>query len=376
MMIVLYVILGIYLLLIGSFIIGFRRWKEFKSKKTVDNVGFSIIIPFRNEVENLPRLLESLTQLNYPKEQFECLFVDDASSDSSIQIIKNHLENSSLSYRILINQRRSKSPKKDAILTAIQQAQFDWILTTDADCIVLPTWLHTFAEFSQQQPTRMIVGPVNYKSVNYSLLEHFQILDFLSLQGSTLGGFGVEKPFLCNGANLAYKKDTFLKLNGFEGNDDIASGDDIFLFEKFLISHPKEVLFLKSTLAMVTTFPLNSWKAVIQQRIRWAAKSSSYTLGFAKFVGLMVFLANLGFIIALGRVFWQPFYFVDFILFGVLKTLTDYRLIADTSRFYRGKNKKVRDFEFGTLFYPFFTVFIAIKSLISGYRWKGRSFKK
>jgi glycosyltransferase involved in cell wall biosynthesis len=376
MIIALYVVLGTYFILILSFIFGFKKYPEFVSKNEFKPVGFSVIIPFRNEANRLPFLLESLLKLDDSKAYFECLLVNDDSTDESVNIIKNKLERSGISFQILENQRQSKSPKKDAIVTAIQQANFEWILTTDADCTLPSTWLQTFAEFSQQQSSQMMVGPVSYESVNSTFLEYFQMLDFLSLQGATLGGFGIGKPFLCNGANLAYKKETFLKLNGFDGNSNIASGDDIFLFEKFIQAYPNEVLFVKSKLAMVTTFPLESWKDVVQQRIRWAAKSSSYNLWFAKFVGLMVFLMNLSVIIALGLTLWNGSYWSNLLLIGGLKIAIDSRLIIDTSHYYRGKSKKIRDLIFASLLYPFFSVFIAVSSLLSGYRWKGRSFQK
>lgn len=376
MIIALYVILIVYLILILSFVFGFQKYPEFESKGNIEPVGFSVIIPFRNEAKRLPQLLESLLKLDYPTDSFECLFVDDESTDESVNIIQSQLLKTTISFQILKNQRQSKSPKKDAIVTAIQQAKYDWILTTDADCMVPPTWLQTFAEFSQQQPAQMIAGPVTYASVNYSFIENFQMLDFLSLQGATLGGFGIGKPFLCNGANLAYKKETFLELNGFDGNSNIASGDDIFLFEKFIRSYPKEVLFLKSKSAMVATFPLESWKEVIQQRMRWAAKSSSYNLWFAKFVGLIVFLMNLALIFILGWTLWDWHYLDHLLFISVLKMATDIKLIMDTSHYYRGKNKKIRDLGFAVLYYPFFSVYIAMKALISGYKWKGRRFQK
>jgi len=377
MIIALYVVLGIYFILILSFIFGFKNYKEFTHKSEFKPFGFSVIVPFRNEVNRLPFLLESLLKLEYPRDSFECLFVDDASSDESVKLINSELEKSEISFKILTNQRQSKSPKKDAIVTAIQQANFDWIVTTDADCMVPSTWLKVFAEFSQQQATQMMVAPVSYASVNDSFLEHFQILDFLSLQGSTVGGFGIGKPFLCNGANLAYKKETFLELNGFDGNSDIASGDDIFLFEKFIQSYPNEVLFLKSKAAIVTTFPLESWNDVIEQRVRWAAKSSSYNLWFAKFVGLIVFLMNFGFLFVIGWTLLNPYNWSDLLIIVSLKMIIDARLIIDTSHYYRGKKERVRNLAFASLLYPFFSVYVATSALLSkGYRWKGRNFEK
>lgn len=376
MIIALYVILGIYLALIGSFIIGFNRLKEFTSKNKVPDIGFSIIIPFRNESTYLPKLLDSILHLTYDTHHFECLFVDDESDDDSIKIIENHLGNSEINFQILENHRTSNSPKKDALTTAIHRAKFKWIITTDADCVLPNAWLDTIASFIQQKDSEMIVGPVTFESVDFSFLEHFQVLDLMSLQGSTLGGFGIEKPFLCNGANLAYKKETFLALNGFKGNDNIASGDDIFLFEKFIKSHPKKVHFLKSTSAIVSTFPLSSWKELIEQRTRWAAKSGSYSLLFTKFVGLIVFLMNLGFIMGIGLIIWERAYLDDLLPIVSFKSIVDFALIRKTSRYYRGKNKKIRDYMFVFFLYPFFTTYIAFRSLLIKYTWKGRKFRK
>lgn len=375
MIIAVYTILGIYVILIGLFIHGFDEVKEFNSKQDDTDIRFSLVVPFRNEATYLPKLLESIQHLEYPREQFECLFVDDDSNDDSVTIIERELQDSGINFQILRNKRQSKSPKKDALTTAIRQSQFEWIITTDADCILPEQWLQTIASFIQEKDVEMVVGPVTYESVDYSFVEHFQILDLLSLQGSTVGGFGIGKPFLCNGANLAYKKDTFLLLNGFDGNNHIASGDDVFLFEKFIKSYPTKVHFLKSKSAIVATFPLKSWSEVIQQRTRWAAKSSSYNLLFTKLVGLIVFLMNLAFIVSLGMMFWKRIYIDDFLFLVSLKTIVDFILIRETSRFYRG-NKKIRDFKFIFFLHPFFTIYIAFRSLFVKYTWKGRTFKK
>jgi len=376
MIIALYIITGLYVTMIIAFIYGFYQLKEFEADNRVIEIGFSVIIPFRNEAQNLPQLLTSIKNLTYSKEQFEVLFVDDDSEDDSVEIIRQYLNDSGINYQILSNQRSSNSPKKDAIKTAIQHAQFDWILTTDADCILPTEWLSTFDSFIQQKSSQMIVGPVSYASIDYSFSEHFQILDFLSLQGSTMGGFGIGKPFLCNGANLAYKKESFLNLHGFDGNDQIASGDDIFLFEKFVKKYPDQVHFLKSTSALVTTSPLKSWKEVIQQRTRWAAKSSSYSLLFAKLVGLLVFLMNLSMIVSFLLLLWNRQNFMVFAIVCLLKVAVDEQLISATSHFYRGKQKKLRDFGFASILYPFFSVYIAGRSIFVKYTWKGRKFKK
>ena len=375
MIVALYVILGVYLLLIGSFIFGFYRLNTFYPQRTSLNVCFSVIIPFRNEEQHLPKLLSSIVQLDYPKQKFECIFVDDDSNDDSVPLIQRYLTNTGIDFKIINSQRVSPSPKKDAITTAIHQAQFDWIITTDADCLLPQQWLNTFAAFSEKQPTKMIVGPVTYtSSATPSFLTYFQILDFMSLQGSTVGGFGIGHPFQCNGANLAYKKHHFIQLNGFKGNDTIASGDDIFLFEKFIHAFPRQVHFLRSRAAMVSTFPLESWKAVIEQRTRWAAKSGAYNMTFAKLVGLIVLFMNLG-------VLMSPavFFLVDKQLYilGIipLKLIADVTLIGVTINDYSKKKVRFLPFLLASMWYPFFSIYIVFRALFYRYSWKERKFR-
>ena len=67
-------------------------------------------------------------------------------------------------------------------------------------------WLDSFDEFIQQTHAICIAAPITYQT-NPSFLNRFQALDILSLQGATIGGFGINKPFLCNGANFGYKKE-------------------------------------------------------------------------------------------------------------------------------------------------------------------------
>ena len=375
MMVALFIVTFIYIILILFFVIGFDRVKEFHSESTNVNTNFSIIVPFRNEEENLPNLLTSILQLQYPKEQFECLFVNDESDDKSVDTIHDALQGTNVKYKVIDNQRKSLSPKKDAIETAIYIAQFDWIITTDADCILPKMWLHEFTKFIDNYNSKMVVGPVNYVSQRPSFLENFQILDFLSLQGATVGGFGIGKPFLCNGANLAYQKETFLELNGFQGNNTIASGDDIFLFEKIQRVYPKQVHFLKSTAAIVQTYTLKTWKELINQRMRWAAKSSSYGLLTGKIVGFIVLLMNLAMIIAIIGFFMDRENSLNHFLIILLKFGIDLVIIVKTSSFYNNE-KRVKDIGFGSLLYPFFSVFIILKTLVSQYKWKGRKFKK
>ena len=371
----------LYLLLIGSFVFGFEKVADFRLKDIEAKTTFSILIPFRNEAKNLPDLLRSIASLKYPTHLYEIIFVDDDSNDDSVKIIKKVLDTiptksgiTRTDISIIKNERTSNSPKKDAITTAIKYSKNEWIVTTDADCILPNYWLDSYDEFIQTKECACIVAPVTYDNEN-TFLNRFQLLDILSLQGATIGGFGIKMPFLCNGANLAYKKSLFAELHGFEGNFNIASGDDVFLLEKAVKKYPETVHYLKCEQAIITTQGQPSWGELKAQRIRWAAKTSAYNNWFGKLTGLIVMLMNSIVIVLTLLTILNVFNLKILIYILVIKFNIDFYLIYKPTSFFNQKDV-LKTFIFGFLVYPFFSVYIAFLSIFKGYKWKDRNFKK
>lgn len=363
-------IIGSYFLLILMFIIGFDKLEN-NQKNNEPCIPFSVIIPFRNEANNLPGLLQSISELAYDTFLFEILLVDDDSTDESVQLIKAfRIQNPQFSISIIENKRQSNSPKKDAITTAINHTKFNWIISTDADCILPKNWLNCYSNFIDSHNPNMVVAPVSLES-NTTFLQQFQLIDFLSMQGATIGGFGIQQPFMANGANLAYQKELFLKLNGFENNNTIASGDDVFLLENFMDYQKDKVLFLKDKAALVTTFSVSTWNTLINQRKRWAAKATHFSNSFTKIVGVLVFFANCVSILSLPLAIFNS----NFIWLFLLKTAIDTILIYKTAKFYQQRINTLAYFK-TLIFYPFFTAYIAITSMVTTFKWKDRAFKR
>ncbi|MDT7832344.1 glycosyltransferase [Flavobacteriaceae bacterium S356] len=360
------------------FLIGFDRVSEFKFLNTSSKVSFSVIIPFRNESESLPQLLASIKGLNYPLKHVEFIFVDDDSTDNSVSIITKYvkgLEDSTKSnIRILKNVRAFASPKKDAIQTAIQHAAHEWIITTDADCSLPKNWLQCYNAYIQKHEVIMIAGPVSYHKGS-SFLSILQYIEFHTLQTVTIGSFGIENAIMCNGANLAYTKSAFSSVNGFQDNNTIASGDDVFLFEKMYRLDKKKVHFLKSEAALVTTLPEKNWKGFIEQRVRWASKSSHYKNSFTKLVGLLVVLGNLGFVTGFLLTIFQVFTLQFLLVIFVLKATADFLLYQKFNRFFT-REQKPSFYIISSFVYPFVSTFILILTVFSGYTWKDRHFMK
>ena len=356
----------IYILFIGQLIYGFNRMRRFSKAEFIPKTSFSIVVPFRNEKENLPNLLHSISLLNYPKELVEVILVDDDSDDEF------RIQNLEFRIQMIKNVRKSNSPKKDAIETAIQIAKHDWIITTDADCLVQKDWLTIYDQYIQENEVEMVASGVCYIPKN-GFLSAFQNLDFLSLQGATIGSFGINQPFMCNGANFAYSKSFFKELNGFQGNETIASGDDVFLLQKAVSVAPKKVGFLLAKESIVATNPVATWSDLFQQRVRWASKSTGYSSVYGKLLALVVFGGNLAWIVSF--LLWLVGLLDQniFMLFVALKFLIDFILLFKTANFFESKLQYVLA---SSLLYPFFSVSVAVYSLFGKYSWKGRNFRK
>tara|TARA_B100000929_G_scaffold290993_1_gene287109 strand:+ start:4135 stop:5277 length:1143 start_codon:yes stop_codon:yes gene_type:complete len=367
-----------YLGLIISFIYGWNTIPEFRLQGISSKSTFSIIIPYRNEAENLPDLFKSLTKLNYPPSKFEILLVNDASKDDSKKLAESFQHDfQEFNMQLIENIRKSNSPKKDAIKTAIGVSKFEYIVTTDADCIVPSKWLQYFDEAIQTSNSKMLAGPVGFIQKADSKIPYFQNfeeMDFMSLQASTVGSFGIEKAFMCNAANMCYEKETFIKEAGFDEDEKIASGDDVFLLQKFR-KKGFEISFIKAEQAAVFTNYQASLKSLINQRIRWAAKTSAYTSDFAKATGIIVFLMNLSLIVFTGLAFLKLIPYQFLMLVFLLKFNADFILIYKSAKFMKRENL-MRHYLWSSIVYPFFTVYVAILSLFRGYEWKGRRFRK
>lgn len=376
----------IYIFLIGALFYGWSRIPVFYLKNHPPSSGFSIVIPYRNEAKNLPVLLNSVAQLKYPPSKFEIILVNDASTDRSREICtKFKQEHQHLNIHLSENFRLSGSPKKDAITTAIRFANFEYILTTDADCRVPSFWLQIFNDKILDSGAKLMAGPVKFSPFKYparSLRQEkgmkyfgaFQEMDFLSLQAVGAGGFGLDRAFICNGANLCYSRQAFNEVGGFTGNLEVSSGDDVFLLQKF-VQKKLKTAFLKSHEAIVLTKPQPDLSALISQRIRWAAKTPAYTSLFARITGLAVLLMNFLLVVGFFLAFLETLPYEPLIIAFLFKFITDLVVLYKAADFFDRK-EVLRHYFWTSLVYPFYSTSIAILSLFIKFEWKGRKYKK
>ncbi len=369
-----------YIVLILYFRKGWQNLKSFPPGGKDGGVFISVIISARNEEKNLPALLKDLSNQKYNRRNFEVIVVDDHSEDNTAEIVKSFDWVKLISLSNYVSEKIN-SYKKIAIEIAISQSKGELIVTTDADCRVNYLWLSTIASFAEVSKAKMIIMPVSY-NYNPTFLGLFQILDFMSLQGITASSVELKNPLMCNGANLAYRKTAFEEVNGFNGTNKLASGDDMFLLHKIADKFPESISYLKSNDVIVHTDAMPSLNSFLNQRIRWAGKSKSYKNFKIKLVLLFVYLFNILLFITPILALIKPLTLTvssskilsAWLFILLLKTIAEMWFLKPVSKFFKYGNI-MGFFPLAQPFHIIYTVISGTLGFKSTYKWKGRIVK-
>ena len=376
-------IFGLYVILILYYGVSWRQIPGFYiDSPSIPKTRITVIIPARNEEKQIGPCLESVLQNNYPSHLLEILVVDDHSTDNTAAIVQTYTGVKCISLEDHISGPMN-SYKKKAIETAILQSSGELIITTDADCIVKPRWLSTIAACYEKTASQLIVMPVCIHP-KWNFLGIFQSLDFMTLQGIT--GASVYKGFLnmCNGANLAYTRMAFDEVDGFNGIDHIASGDDMLLMKKISDAFPGAIAYLKNEDVIVSTLAELYLSSFLQQRIRWASKSTHYDDKGIFRVLLLVYLFNLlMLVLPFMTMFLHSSFFIPHFSFSIfhlwlillsLKILVELIFLYPVSSFF-GLRSLLCWFPFMQPLHILYTVIAGFLGKFGKYSWKGRTVK-
>lgn len=248
-------------------IIGWHRAVSEKPpvSATSNFIPVSVLIPFRNEETNLPELIAHLKQQTYQATEF--ILIDDASTDNSVSVLTKLIEDDAR-FKLIQNLGEGK---KQAITTGVKQAKGEVIVTTDADCKMDASWISTLVNYFNSDKAMMLVGPVTLNG-DQTFFNTLQQSEFASLIGSAAAGVALGMPFMCNGANLAYRKKAFEAVGGFINNVQVASGDDEFLMRAIERQYPGSIGFVNDERALVLTKAMPNVQQFVAQRLRWASK--------------------------------------------------------------------------------------------------------
>ncbi|CAA6798657.1 MAG: N-acetylglucosaminyltransferase (EC [uncultured Aureispira sp.] len=328
----------------------------------------SLIIAARNEADNIKACLEAVLAQTYPTALLEILVVNDHSEDETVTIVNSFPEK----HLHLLHLPEDKTGKKQAIQLAINQATGTLIVTTDADCVMEKDWLKYIVSYYEAYQPKLIAAPVSFHQEN-SIFERFQTLDFMGMMA--VSGAGIKGRFMnmSNGANLTYERAAFDAVRGFEGIDHLASGDDMLLMQKIAKKYPKGLAYLKNRQAQTLTQAKPSVKTFLQQRIRWASKSSAYTNWQTLAILVLVWVFCLSMLVDLLLIPYDYLFLFWFLFKFIVKGFADFFFLGMMTLFF-DRPQLMRAFIPSLFLHWWYIVVVGfLGNFKKSYQWKGRN---
>ncbi|MBN2790483.1 MAG: glycosyltransferase [Candidatus Delongbacteria bacterium] len=371
----------IYILYIHKFIKGLSKLPN-EQIFTVDDrqlPSVTIIVPARNEENYIERTIISLLYQDYPNDKFHIIAIDDRSKDRTGEILDSLKVNSSNVEVIHITEvPLNVAPKKNAILTAVKKCNTDYIITTDGDCLHHKLWLRSMVNpvvGSEKKNIGIVAGMTIFVKDKYSsewerTWQSMQNIDYISHSLLAAGAIGCNKGFTANGSNLLIKKELYSDTTGLKSN--VISGDDFFIIQQ-AEKEGYKIRFALNDESVVHSYPVNTIEGLVDQRARWASKttsSSKFVFIFA--LNTFIFYIGLSLLFILAVINQVPFK----AFFGFLAL----KIIPETIFLFYGFGRmgfelKNRYYILLQVFHIPFNLYAAIKGKFFGFKWKGITYK-
>jgi len=373
-LLLLIVIIGItlnYATLLSFFSLRWFRYHRKKSVKEISSYSdnISILLPFRNEAAALPLILKHFGNQELSGLECEVLLINDGSTDDSVDIIEAFigLSHPNIKFRLL-HCPTGKSGKAEALHFGVQQARYSQILTTDADCRLPENWISSMARYWNKDEKALLIGMVVPEKAK-SILQEFFALEFLSLTGSGAGAALMNRPFICNGANMGFSRELWNAYFSNSRNSSIAHGDDVFLLHHALKAKNTHVVFVRDKESFVSTSLPIDVKSFLRQRIRWGGKAAAYSHFFSVFVSLSVLAINALICLLFAAAIFVPGIWKWWLLIMAAKLAADGLLIWLSCKAVE-RLPLLRLFLPFSIVYPFYLFTTALASLFVKVKWK------
>ena len=356
-------------------------WGLFQLKKGYNHREYyvSVIIAARDEEQNIGSCLEALLNQSYSNEKYEIIVIDDQSTDDTSKIVASYTRHHNNIMLLSVHEtKKTWAHKKHALNLGIEKCSGEIIMTTDADCVVGPKWIEEMVRYFERD-VGMVVGfsQVGSPRTKLTFFETLQAIDFLSLMSAAAGTVGRNTPLAASGQNLAYRKEAFHEINGFEKIKSRVSGDDVLLLQLIAEETNWKVRFAFTTEAYVTTQPVKTVSAFFNQRRRWAS-NSAYQMrlnrGFFAFL-TAIFVLNLLLCITLPlSLFIRSFALVPWICF-LAKTSIDCAVMLKGALLFQRKDLLTM-FPLWEILHIPYIVLVGILGTAGNFTWKERAYRR
>ena len=278
-----YIILFVYVSIIGAACLGFIKGIKYQSVKAGSD--FSIVIAFRNEEERIDDLLISLEKSDLEQVNLdEVIFVNDHSLDRTVEKIKRWSNHNK--FKVRIAHLNHDFGKKKAIHLGINQVLSTYVLTLDADVQFDAKFLLKMSQTLGANHSLIIVPVIEKNGIIFSRIAS-HALTVLSVGLASLGF-----PINVNGAASVFKREEYIRLEPLKNNFHISSGDDMFILKAFLKSKGSVIKpFLSKGIHVLTDGPKNITE-FISRGVRWSTKMKLIKLPLINLIGISILLCN------------------------------------------------------------------------------------
>lgn len=245
-------------------------------KKSPRQVGdlprISIVVPARNEADNLPRLFASLAKLRFDFEKVELIIVNDDSTDET-RVIAEKL-GAGLPFPVRIIEANHgddevlPQTKTLPLAQGIDVATGEFILMTDGDCVIQEDWALDMVRHFEPD-VGLVCGitlPDYEESVNK--VTRFETVDWSLLLGVCAGMCRLGSPLALIGNNYAVRRACYDAVGTFRAIEHNRI-DDIALFRAVAKNKEWNIAFAVTPGACVKTLPVGDTQAIVKQRYRW-----------------------------------------------------------------------------------------------------------
>ncbi|MEI6316703.1 MAG: glycosyltransferase, partial [bacterium] len=131
-----------------------------------ENLFFSLIIPAHNEEKYIVSTLEHIQNLNYPKNKFEVIVVENGSKDDTLSVSK---KSASENIKIYSLEQNGVSRAKNYGIQMISPIS-EWAIILDADTTLQKNFLTSINNFlSKKTSQKYSIGTTYVRPIPYSL---------------------------------------------------------------------------------------------------------------------------------------------------------------------------------------------------------------
>lgn len=343
-------------------IIIYTAFVSVLKKQTLYNtsIKLSIIIAAKNEEKNINSLIESLEELNYPKESYEVIIVDDNSTDKTYSTIQSLISGKD-NYKLISADHKKLDGKKGALTIGIEHAKYNFIVITDADCKPGINWLKAIAgKLAEGFDFVFGVAPI---SSGITIIQKFSAFENLRNSFLTISALGLNVPYSAAARSFAFKKSSFKKIGGYSNTAETISGDDDLLLREAV----KNKMLIGSVIdpeAFVYSEAPKTFNEYLKQKKRHLQTSFHYLPKQKIFLGFW-HLINLISLFSVVLVFISPVFALPF----AVKLIYDF-IIAIRIQEKLGHSFKFYEVIYLQLIFEFFIVVNFFNSLSGKPEWK------